>query len=125
MVFYAKPGVKELNFALGYFLNEDAEEVIQRFMVEQLPTIRKGLDSIQWDKAPDFTEFSRNAEQVKYLISGYKGEEKAKYEKEFAEILKAYEAAKAKNNIPAYTEALDRLRKLQKNIGTTALKALM
>ena len=69
--------MKELNFALGYFLDEDAEEVIQRFMVEQLPTIRKGLDSIQWDKAPDFTEFSRNAEQGKYLISGYQVAAKA------------------------------------------------
>ena len=124
VIFYAKPGVKELNFALGYFLNEDAEEVIQRFMVEQLPTIRKGLDSIQWDKAPDFSEFSKNANQVKYLISGYQGADKAKYEKEFAEIQKAYVSAKAKNDIPAYTEALERLRKLQKNIGTTGLKAL-
>ena len=125
VIFYPKKGVTELNFALGYFLNEDAEEVIQRFMVEQLPTIRKGLDSIQWDKAPDFSEFTKNAAQVKNLIAGVQGPDKAKYEKEFAAIVKDYEAAKAKNDISAYTDVLDRLRKLQKKIGSSTLDSLM
>ena len=125
VIFYPKKGVTELNFALGYFLNEDAEEVTQRFLVEQLPTIRKGLDSIQWDKAPDFSEFTKNAAQVKSLIAGVQGDAKAKFEKEFAEIQKAYEDAKAKNDIPAYTQALERLRKLQKSIGAASLGDLM
>lgn len=123
--FHAKPGVKELNFALGYFANQDPEEAMQRFLVEQAPTVRKSLDAIQWDKAPDFSEFTKNAAQVKSLIAGVQGDAKAKFEKEFAEIQKAYEDAKAKNDIPAYTQALERLRKLQKSIGAASLGDLM
>lgn len=125
VIFYPKPGVKELNFALGYFTNKDAEETIQRFLVEQLPNIRKSLDAVNWNKAPDFTEFSKNADQVKKLIAGIQGADKAKYEKEFAAIQKDYEAAKARNDQNAYAKTLDRLRKLQKTIGSSALNDLM
>ena len=122
--FYAKPGVKEMNFALSYFKNEDAENAMKRFLVEQLPTAKKAMDSIQWDKAPDFTEFSRNAAQVRTLISGLQGPKKAAFEKEFTEINAAYETAKAKNDVPGYTNALERLRKLQKNVGASAMDLL-
>lgn len=122
---YPKKGVTEMNFALGYFLNANADEVTKRFLVEQLPNQRKALDSIEWDKAPDFTEFSRNAEQVKKLIAGLQGDEKAKNEKELAAIQKEYEAAKAMNDQNAYAKALDKLRKLQKAIGSSALNSLM
>ena len=110
---------------LGSFLNANADEVTKRFLVEQLPNQRKALDSIEWDKAPDFTEFSRNAEQVKKLIAGLQGDEKAKNEKELAAIQKEYEAAKAMNDQNAYAKALDKLRKLQKAIGSSALNSLM
>lgn len=125
VIFHAKPGVKELNFALGYFLNQDAQEVIQRFLVEQLPNLRKSLDAVQWDKAPDFTEFSKNAEQVKNLISGIQEADKAKYEQEFQAIQKHYESAKANNDQNKYVNALERLRNLQKKIGASALDSLM
>ena len=62
---------------------------------------------------------------MKKLIAGLSGAEKAKYEKDFAEIQKEYETAKAANDIPAYTKALERLRKLQKTIGSSALGDLM
>ncbi len=124
IIFHAKPGVKEMNFALSYFKNEDAENAMKRFLVEQLPTAKKAMESVQWDKAPDFSEFSRNAAQVKTLISGIQGADKVKYEKEFTEIQTAYETAKGKNDVPGYTAALERLRKLQKNVGTSAMSLL-
>ena len=125
LVLYPKKGVTELNFALGYFAKEDPEEAIQRFLVEQLPTVRKTLDSIEWDKAPDFSEFTKNAEQVKKIISNLSGDTKARYEKEFDAINSAYEAAKAQNDIEAYSAALKKLRDLQKNIGISALDDLL
>lgn len=121
---YANPGVKEMVFALGYFSNEDADAAINRFLVEQLPTAKKAMDSVQWDKAPDFSEFKRNAVQVKNLIAGTSGAAKAKFEKEFAATNKAYEAAIKKKDVSAYNDALARLRKLQKQVGTHAMDLL-
>lgn len=124
VTFHAKPGVKEMHFALSYFKNEDPENAMKRFLVEQLPTAKKVLDGIQWDKAPDFTEFSRNAAQVKNLISSMQGPKKAEFEKEFNEIQAAYEAAKSKNDVSGYASALERLRALQKKVGASAMDLL-
>ena len=124
VIFHAKPGVKEMNFALSYFAGEDAENAISRFMVEQLPTAKKAMDAIQWDKTPDFTEFTRNAAQVQYLISGLPETKKNAFAKELADIRKAYNNAKSQNNVSAYTDALKRLRDLQKKVGSFAMNLM-
>ena len=126
VTFHAKPGVKEMTFGLSYFANEDAENVINRFLVEQLKTAEKAMESIPWDKAPDFAEFTRNAAQVKKLITALPetSKEKAAFAKELASIEKAYTAAKSKNDVSAYADALAQLRTLQKNVGNHAMKNL-
>ena len=67
----------------------------------------------------------KTQDQVKKLIAGLQGADKAKYEKELAAIQKEYESAKAKNDQIAYAKALDKLRNLQKTIGASALDSLM
>lgn len=126
VTFHAKPGVKEMTFALSYFANEDAENAINRFLVEQLKTAEKAMESIQWDKAPDFAEFTRNAAQVKKLIDSLPeaGKEKAQFAKELTAIEKTYNTAKSKNDVSLYADALAQLRKLQKNVGNYAMKLL-
>jgi LL-diaminopimelate aminotransferase len=64
--------------------------------------------------------------QVKKLIAALPetSKEKAAFAKELASIEKAYTAAKSKNNVSAYADALVRLRTLQKNVGNHAMKNL-
>jgi hypothetical protein len=82
------------------------------------------MDSIQWDKTPDFSEFTRNARQVKTLINGLSGDAKAKFEKEFAAINQACKIANQKKDVSVYNDALAKLRKLQQNVGTYAMNLL-
>ena len=126
VTFHTKPGVKEMTFGLSYFANEDAEGAINRFLVEQLKTAEKAMESIQWDKAPDFAEFTRNAVQVKKLIAALpeNSKEKAKFAKELTSIEAAYNTAKGKNDVSGYADALAQLRKLQKNVGNHAVNLL-
>lgn len=124
ITFYPAPGVKEMCFGLSYFSNEDAVDAAKRFLVERLPTAKKAMDSIQWDKTPDFSEFKRNAAQVKTLINGLSGDAKAKFEKEFIAVNQACKIANQKKDVSAYNDALAKLRKLQQNVGTYAMNLL-
>ena len=123
--FNAKPGVRELCFALGYFAKEDPADASQRFLTERLPNVKKTLDAINWNPAVDVSSFESTYKQVQILISAMEGSEKAEEEKKLKELRDAFEHAKNSSDAAGCAKALDNLRAMQKRVGSTKLNTLL
>ncbi len=123
--FIPNTGETEFTFALGYFSDKPAKNEVPEFLKEIQPKIFEFMGKINWEPKVDASEFNKLAEDtaksIKYL--GDNADAK-KYQESLDKLKNSFKQAEIINNLPASTDAINELKKLQEQISKTGLSQL-
>ncbi|MBO4631673.1 MAG: hypothetical protein J5858_07095 [Lentisphaeria bacterium] len=113
---YARKGIRQFDFALGYFQNQPASDAVNRFFTGNGDAIRKFMDGIDWNPRISTENFDKNFSEAKKL-----GIAKDKLEA----IQKSYRKAVEKKDFAAATKAEKELERLKKTAAASGLSDFM
>lgn len=107
---------KSACFALGGFLNADAEDVIRVFQMEGARNTQHSLDNINWEPTLDKQGNLLLLQDIEELLKSSAATEDDTVRKQFHEAKILYLQKQDNEDSTALLEIIDRLRKLKQNL---------
>ena len=120
---YTVKGQSEFKFALGYFMDKPAADVLPRFLGETQDNISKFLEKIDWEPKLESKEFDKLAADTDKLIKDTEsmGIDCKKFKASLDAASKAYQAAVKANDMKKASIEIEKIKKIKKDISNAAM----